>query len=137
MNWQLSFSAIYDYDTRLHGIELPITLQSGAIKRRLDAKVDTGASHCIFERQHGERLGFDIESGIPERFDTAMGSFPAYGHEVKIESLGIEMTAIVFFAADENFKRNVLGRHGWLNRVRLGLIDYDGKIYLSEYDDPA
>ncbi len=72
MNWQLSFSAIYDYDTRLDGIEIPITLQSGAIKRRLDAKIDTGASHCIFERQHGERLSFDIESGILERFDTAM-----------------------------------------------------------------
>jgi hypothetical protein len=30
----------------------------------------------------------------------------------------------------------VLGRVGWLNRVRLGLIDYDGRLFLSAYDDP-
>jgi hypothetical protein len=26
---------------------------------------------------------------------------------------------------------------GWLDRVRLGLIDYDSRLYLSAYDDPA
>jgi len=29
----------------------------------------------------------------------------------------------------------VVGRHGWLNRVRMGLIDYEGKLYLSRADD--
>jgi len=33
-------------------------------------------------------------------------------------------------AADEDIDRNVLGRYGWLDRVTLGLIDYEGKRYL-------
>jgi hypothetical protein len=51
--------------------------------------------------------------------------------------LGIETTTTVYFAADEAFTRNVLGRQGWLNVIRLGLVDYEGKLYLSHYDDPA
>ena len=42
---------------------------------------------------------------------------------------------VVYFAQDENFKRNVLGRHGWLDRVLIGINDYDGKLYLSRYED--
>lgn len=137
MNHQLSFSAAYSYDSRKLGIELPIDLASAAMKIRLAAKVDTGASHCIFERSQGERLGLDIERGVPQRFETATGSFPAYGHEVTLNVLGVEITAMVYFAADEHFNRNVLGRVGWLDRVRFGLIDYDGRLYLSAYDDPA
>lgn len=34
-----------------------------------------------------------------------------------------------------SFPRNVLGRQGWLNQVRLALIDYDGKLFLSHYND--
>jgi len=31
------------------------------------------------------------------------------------------------------FDCKVLGRIGWLNRVKLGLIDQEGKLFLSEY----
>jgi len=41
----------------------------------------------------------------------------------------------VFFAADEGFRKNVLGRHGWLNRLIIGINDYDGKLYLSRYEN--
>jgi hypothetical protein len=34
-----------------------------------------------------------------------------------------EFDSIVYLAADEHVERNVLGRHGWLDRVVLGLID--------------
>jgi len=27
-----------------------------------------------------------------------------------------------------------VGRFGWLDRVVLGLVDYEGKFYLSRYD---
>jgi len=40
---------------------------------------------------------------------------------------------MAFFPADEEIRRNVLGRFGWLDRVVLGLVDYDGKLYLSRY----
>ena len=62
-------------------------------------------------------------------------SFSVYGHELAIRVLDIEHTAIVYFYADDNFGRNVLGRRGWLDRVRLGLVDHDCELYLAPYND--
>ncbi|MGI8494547.1 MAG: aspartyl protease family protein [Pyrinomonadaceae bacterium] len=45
----------------------------------LVGKVDTGATHCLFERKFGEQLDLEIETGIPQRFSTATGTFLAYG----------------------------------------------------------
>ncbi len=47
--------------------------------------------------------------------------------------LEIETFSKVYFAKEESFTRNVLGRQGWLDRVKLGLIDYEGKLLLSAY----
>jgi hypothetical protein len=47
------------------------------------------------------------------------------------------ITIPVYFAADAAFSRNVLGRQGWIDRIRLGLVDYEGKLYLSDYSDPV
>ena len=41
----------------------------------------------------------------------------------------------VYFAAHESFTRNVLDRRGWLDQVRLGLVEYQSKLYLSRYDE--
>jgi len=41
------------------------------------------------------------------------------------------MDTIVYFAAEPNFPRNVLGQQGWLDRVRLALNHYDAVLYLS------
>ena len=27
---------------------------------------------------------------------------------------------------------DALGRHGWLSRVQLGIVDYEGKLYLDQ-----
>jgi hypothetical protein len=50
-----------------------------------------------------------------------------------LETLGYSFDVTVFFAADESFTRNVLGRRGWLNQVRLAIVEYEGKLYLSRY----
>ncbi|MCI0338042.1 MAG: hypothetical protein L0226_10720 [Acidobacteria bacterium] len=131
----LTFSKVYLYDTRAPGISVEAVLKSGDKVILCDPKIDTGADNCIFERGHGEALGLDIESGTPQRFGTAVGSFLAYGHVITLSVLGIEITTTVYFAADESFSRNVLGRQGWLDHMRLGLVDYDGKLYLSAYND--
>lgn len=61
-------------------------------------------------------------------------SFQAYGHTLSLTTLGLTFDeAIVYFA--EGLRRNVLGRRGWLDQVRLGLVDYDRTLYLSRYDD--
>jgi hypothetical protein len=133
--YAIEFSAIYNYDTLLVGITVPVDLINGANKREVYAKIDTGSSHCIFERKHGERLGIDVESGTLENFGTATGGFKAYGHELTLSVLGVETFSTVYFAADEYFARNVLGRQGWLDRVRLGLVDYEGKLFMSPYNE--
>jgi hypothetical protein len=50
------------------------------------------------------------------------------------QNVDIETVSTVYFAKEESFTRNVLGRVGWLDRVKLGLIDYEGKLFLSEYN---
>jgi len=62
-----------------------------------------------------------------------MAGFDAYGHDLTLSVLGVETFSRVYFAKEESFTRNVLGRQGWLDRVKLGLIDYEGKLLLSAY----
>ncbi len=137
MSEQLTFSRSYRYDTRLVGISIPVKIQWGALSAEVEASVDTGSSHCVFRRTDALLLGIDLESGLSQMVHTVAGSFLTYAHEVVLVVLGVETTTTVYFAADETFSRNVLGRQGWLDRVRLGLVDYDGQLYLSAYDDPV
>ena len=67
-------------------------------------------------------------------FNTATGNFYAFGHELTLSVLGIETVSTVYFAESEYFDRNVLGRIGWLDRVKLGLIEQEGKLFLSKYN---
>ena len=41
---------------------------------------------------------------------------------------------MVYFFADGQINKNLLGRTGWLDRVRLGLFEYDQQLYLAPYD---
>jgi hypothetical protein len=47
----------------------------------------------------------------------------------------LQWQATVYFIAEEGIKRNILGRTGWLDRVKLGLIEYEGKLFLSPYSE--
>jgi len=131
----LDFSASYRYKSLVEGIEVPVTLHLGGKTAYVPTKLDTGATFCVFERWCGETLGLDIEAGRFRRFRTAAGNFVAFEHEVDIDVLGIAFCAHVFFAQDRAFDRSVLGRNGWINRLRIGLVDYDQMLYLSRYDE--
>ena len=61
-------------------------------------------------------------------------SFAAYGHEVEMSVLGLKMVSTVYFFADPEINKNVLGRIGWLDRVRLALVDHDSQVFLTPYD---
>jgi predicted aspartyl protease len=76
-------------------ISIPIQLKVGERVVRIHAKVDTGATFCIFQREHGEELGIDIEGGQRLRISTAAGEFTAFGHEITLESLGWEFASTV------------------------------------------
>ncbi len=129
----ISYDKVYEYDTLKSGITVVVEVTFGNESRQIRAKIDTGAENYIFERKHGERLGVEIESGREQIFSTANSSFTAYGHELTLSVLDIETISTVYFAKEESFTRNVLGRQGWLDRVKLGLIDYEGKLLLSAY----
>ncbi len=129
----IEFETLYNYNTLKSGITVLVKIYFGNEYRELNAKFDTGAENCIFERKHGERLGIEIELGEEQIFSTANSHFIAYKHELKLSVLGIETTSDVYFAKEESFTRNVLGRQGWLDRIKFGLIDYEGKLFLSEY----
>lgn len=135
MPYTLTFNAAHKYNPSDIGITVPVVLSIGERAIKFLARIDTGATFCIFERELGEDLGLDIESGTPQRIGTATGSFLAYGHDVLLSALGYQLDATVYFAAISGFNRNVLGRRGWLDRMRLGIIDYDGKLYASKYDE--
>ena len=129
----LEFDTTHQYADAKDGIHVPTTLAIGGHSVELVAKLDTGAAHCIFERKYGEMLGLEVESGRLQHFRTVAGSFAAYQHEVTIQTLGIEFPAVVYFAQDSTFNRNFLGRSGWLDRLRLGIIEYDRMLFLGPY----
>ena len=89
------------------------------------AQVDTGASNC------------DVEAGDPKTFATAAGRIDAFGHVVELEVLGQRFESMVYFFADDRIQKNLLGRVGWLDRVRLGVVDHDHLLYLAAYDFEA
>ncbi len=131
---KLNFEKLVRYDAGEVGISVDVKIQFKDSSVAFGAKVDTGATACIFERVHGEKLGLEIEKGSPQRFSAATGSFLAYCHLVTMFVAEFEFNSTIFFAADEGFRRNVLGRNGWLDRVIIGSNDYDGKLYLSRYE---
>jgi hypothetical protein len=80
-------------------------------------------------------LDIDVANGTPLRLSTVTGSFDAYGHMLILKTLDYSFDVTVYFAAHESFTRNVLGRRDWLDQVRLGIVDYEGKLYVSKYGE--
>lgn len=135
MVYQLAFETLANYDPGRPGVTVSVELSLGRRSVNCETKIDTGSTYCVFARHWGEDLGLDIEGGIRQLIGTATGTFTTYQHSVTMTALGYEFDAVVCFAEADSFKSNVLGRHGFLDRVRLGLVDYEGKLYLSRYDE--
>jgi len=133
MPQSLDFDASHHY-AGADGIDVPIEIRVGARNVQLLARLDTGAAYCIFERRYAEALRMDVESGRVRRFMTMAGSFVAYEHEVTLCTFDIEFSAVVYFAHDRTFGKSFVGRNGWLDRLRIGIIDYDRLLFLSAYD---
>jgi hypothetical protein len=136
MRYEIAESVLHEYDAGEPGITIPARLLVGTVGQNIITKLDTGASYCIFRRGVGEALGLDIESGTPQWISTVTGSFLTFGHEVTMTTLGLEFNVMAYFARDPEIKRDVLGRFGWLQQVQLGLVDYEGKLFVAKYDTP-
>lgn len=112
---------------------MTVELRFGRSSLSVPVKVDTGSTHCLFTHSVGKQLGIDIETGDPLTVSTVTGSFRSFGHWVTLVSAGFEFDSMIFFAADNSIGRNVLGRFGWLDRMIVGINDYEGKLYLNRY----
>ncbi len=131
---ELRFQRNYTYPLNKTGIEVPVSLRSGNLIADVTAKLDIGAEVCLFERNVAILLDLEIEKGQPIWLNTLTGNFLAYGHEVTLRVLGMDFVLTVYFAANESIDRNLLGR-SWVRLTRMGVVDYDGKLFVSAYDD--
>lgn len=135
MTYQLEFKERQQYSSLEIGITLETTLRHGDLEVHFMSNVDTGSHYCLFRRTLGEQLGLDIENGTQIELGTLVGTFTAFGHEMTLETLGLTFHTAVYFPQSYEIRRNILGRQGWLQLVKLGLIDYDSEIYLSPYNE--
>ena len=135
MPFELSFSRRERYNSLSAGINLETTLRFGDLYINCDAKVDTGAEVCLFQREIGEALDLPIEMGVKKRLETLTAVLTTYGHELVMEVLGLQTETLVYFDEGGQVRRNLLGREGWLQLVRIGIVDYDSEIYLGLYNE--
>jgi hypothetical protein len=135
MPHQLDFKSSYRYDASKSGISILIVLAVGNKDVDCDAKIDTGAEFCLFQRDVADSLELDLENGHLLIMETLTGVFKSYGHEVTLMTMDMAFNVVVYFAAEYGLSRNQLGRYGWLQQVRLGLCDYDEMLYVSAYDE--
>jgi len=133
MEFELSFLKSYVYPDVDGGILLPVTLSVAGEHITVDAVVDSGGSVCLFSLEVAATLGLDVEFGIPKRLNSLGGPIDSFGHEVILETAGLSFQSVIYFAKHPGLPRNILGRQGWLRKVKLGLVDYENTMYLSQY----
>lgn len=98
------------------------------------AKLDTGSEFCLFQRKYAELLELEIEKGIENPMRTINSSFNTYGHEIKLLFSDFEFSTTVYFPEFE-IPRSVLGRTGFLDLLKIGLIEYEQLFYFSLYNE--
>lgn len=128
----ITFAQTWQYPDNRTGITIPVVLGFGGKVVAATAKVDTGAEFCLFDR---ERLELKVEEGLPIVMETLGGTLEAFGHEITIQTLALAFQSVIYFSRDAGLPRNLLGRSGWLRNLRLGVIDYDSTLLLSEYEE--
>jgi hypothetical protein len=122
----IEFDVVFNYADQEAGIEIPLVLNANGRSTMTVGFVDTGCGACLFSNEIGMDLGIDIESGELAIFKSgAGGSVPAYGHPIVLEFLGVAFETFVYFAKYTGLQRNLLGRVGFLRKLRFGLIEYE------------
>src|SRR2546426_788117 len=97
---RLEFHRVHSYAGPRDTVSVPIVLRFAGHAFDVLAPVDTGASHCLFERNYGERLQLKIEAGERRLFGTAAGPIETFGHLVQIETFEMSFESLVYFLAN-------------------------------------
>lgn len=136
MAYEIVYHHQFAYDANDAGITLPLMIAANGLAEAVTAEIDTGSTLCVFQREVAESLGVTVEDGI-EDYVSAMGTIiRVYGHEVTLTIGDLALDLFVYFPDYQGIPRNLLGRQGFLQRLRFGLDDYEGIVYLSRHDDP-
>lgn len=130
----LTFEISHEYSSAGGGIWIPAYLTVGNVTIDCEAKIDTGAEYCVFQRALGDALGLEIEQGHLLTMNSVNGTTRTYGHEVELSTFGLAFYVMVYFAEDYSLSRNLLGRNGWLQQVKFAVVDYEETLYLSAYE---
>ena len=129
-SYELKFTNRLQYGPS-ENIIVPLAISLDGLNRTLlRAKLDSGSTFCVFQRIYADLMGLETKRGVPERIRTTTGAFNAYGHEITLTVVGLEWRATVYFAEPEDFPVSVVGRIGFLDRLKVGLVDYDQLLYL-------
>ena len=131
MTYPVEFHRKTGYKSLAQGITIEAILRSNGLETSCNAKVDTGAEVCLFERSVADTLEIEVESGYREKFSTLAGSVIGYAHPIELETVGLRFQTYVYFAESYSIHRSLLGRQGWLQLVMLGLDDYRNELYLK------
>lgn len=119
----VEFDFACEYESTGDGILVPVRIVHTGKSVELTARLDTGAAHCLFHRSFADLLDISWQQGLPQSYRTVVGNFRAYGHELTLHTWEFQWSA----------NSNYLGRTGWLDRVRLGLVHYDQRILIAGY----
>lgn len=134
--YTLTFNELINYPEDEQGINFDVVLSTNHHTFvSVTVKLDTGSTFCIFQRKYAEALDLEVENGTKELIRTAKGSFTAYGHMLNLNFCNMEWSTIIYFAQDESFPVNVAGRAGFLNFLKIGLVDYEQILYVSSYNE--
>ena len=118
-------------------IPLGVQLRSGSlVTELLHAKIDSGASHCGFDRAFAEDLGLDLDDEEPEEIGAAGSKMWGWQREIEIvvPSWTIERTPVVL-ANTVYFLRGcrrglaLLGLIGFFNRLTLRIDDANQQLW--------
>lgn len=86
MAFQLSFESQHKYATREGNLNVRTILSTATQQVHCVAAIDTGATVCLFQRELGEALDLDLETGPFIQLSTLTGTLRAYGHEVTLQT---------------------------------------------------
>ena len=131
----LTFEKQIKYSDHQKGIGLNVVLIADETNPvSAIAKLDTKSEFCLFQRKYAELLDLEIEGGTENPMRTINSSFKTFGHEVKILFSDFELSTTIYFPEFE-IPRSVVGRTGFLDMLKIGLIEYEQLFYFSLYNE--
>jgi hypothetical protein len=128
----LDFDVDLEYEETSAGMLVPIRLIHGDRSVELSAWLDTGAADCLFDRFYADILGL-AGSGVERDYRTVTGSFKAFGHEVTIETLGLQWPALGVFLHYGKSRPRICRSPRLAGSSPPCIVHYEQRLFLGQY----